>query len=144
MTFSPLTFWLVVALVLAGIEMFTGTLFLLAVAIGAVSGALVSAIGLPLEMQIGSVAVVSLAATKLLLMWKNKRHPKTDAYPALDIGQRVRVLGWKNERLARVQHRGTQWDGELAPEAMTGQDEYIIKKVTANRLILNSIKSENE
>jgi len=143
MTFSLLTFWLVVALVLAGIEMFTGTLFLLAVAVGAVSGALVSAIGLPLEIQVGSVAVISLAATKLLLVWKNRRHPKTEAYPVLDIGQRVKVLHWKSERLLRAQYRGTQWDGELVPEAITGQEEYVIQKITANRLILNSVKSEN-
>lgn len=40
MTISPITFWLILALILAGLEMLSGTFYLLAVSVGMAFGAL--------------------------------------------------------------------------------------------------------
>ena len=144
MTFSPLTFWLIIALVLAGCEMLTGTFYLLAIAAGALLGALAAWLGAPIGVQIVVIAIISLIAARLIKSWKKTHQPKEKVYPMLDLGQRITELDWKSERLARVKYRGSFWDAELAPEAQSGKNEYVIIEIKANTLILNNIKPEKE
>lgn len=66
MSISPATLWLTLALVLAGLEMFSGTFYLLALAIGLASGALAAWINLPFPVQTSIVAIVSVIAAILL------------------------------------------------------------------------------
>ena len=142
MSISPVTFWLIFALILAGGEIVSTTFYLLAIALGALIGALAAWLGASIGVQCALVALVSLAITVSLKIWKKKKLSTEIIAPSFDIGQRVTIVTWKNERLARVSYRGSQWDAELAPEAQSGQDEYVISKVKANTLILNSINTE--
>lgn len=142
MSISPVTFWLIFALILAGGEIVSTTFYLLAIALGALIGALAAWLGASIGVQCALVALVSLAITISLKIWKKKKLSTETIAPSFDIGQRVTIVTWKNERLARVSYRGSQWDAELAPEAQSGQDEYVISKVKANTLILNSINTE--
>ena len=142
MSISPVTFWLIFALILAGGEIVSTTFYLLAIALGALIGALAAWLGASIGVQCALVALVSLAITVSLKIWKKKKLSTETIAPSFDIGQRVTIVTWKNERLARVSYRGSQWDAELAPEAQSGQDEYVISKVKANTLILNSINTE--
>ncbi len=142
MSISPVTFWLIFALILAGGEIVSTTFYLLAIALGALIGALAAWLGASIGVQCALVALVSLAITVSLKIWKKKKLSTETIAPSFDIGQRVTIVTWKNERLARVSYRGSQWDAELAPEAQSGQDEYVINGVKANTLILNSINTE--
>ena len=142
MSISPVTFWLIFALILAGGEIVSTTFYLLAIALGALIGALAAWLGASIGVQCALVALVSLAITVSLKIWKKKKLSTETIAPSFDIGQRVTIVTWKNERLARVSYRGSQWDAELAPEAQSGQDEYLISEVKANTLILNSINTE--
>ena len=142
MSISPVTFWLIFALILAGSEIVSTTFYLLAIALGALIGALAAWLGASIGVQCALVALVSLAITVSLKIWKKKKLSTETIAPSFDIGQRVTIVTWKNERLARVSYRGSQWDAELAPEAQSGQDEYVINGVKANTLILNSINTE--
>lgn len=142
MSISPVTFWLIFALILAGGEIVSTTFYLLAIALGALIGALAAWLGASIGVQCALVAMVSLAITVSLKIWKKKKLSTETIAPSFDIGQRVTIVTWKNERLARVSYRGSQWDAELAPEAQSGQDEYVINGVKANTLILNSINTE--
>ena len=142
MSISPVTFWLIFALILAGGEIVSTTFYLLAIALGALIGALAAWLGASIGVQCALVALVSLAITVSLKLWKKKKLSTETIAPSFDIGQRVTIVTWKNERLARVSYRGSQWDAELAPEAQSGQDEYVINGVKANTLILNSINTE--
>lgn len=142
MSISPVIFWLILALLLAGCEIISCTFYLLAIAIGALIGALAAWLGASIAVQCVLVALVSLTITVLLKLWKKKRLSSETIKPLFDIGQRVSIISWRGERLARVSYRGSQWDAELAPEAQSGQDEYLISEVKANTLILNSINTE--
>lgn len=141
MSISPATLWLILALVLAGLEMLSGTFYLLALAIGLASGALAAWIKLPFPVQTSIVAVVSVIAAILLRRWKaNHMPPASDA--SLDIGQRVHVLDWHNTRQVRVQYRGSQWDAELATGAEGGHAEYFIIAVRGSTLVLHQHQPE--
>ena len=59
----------------------------------------------------------------------------------LDIGDRVHVDRWTDERTARVRHRGTEWTARLAPGAEARGGEHIVSAVEGNWLILTPAAS---
>lgn len=140
---SHATLWLTLALILAGLEMLSGTFYLLAIAIGLSSGAIAAWLNAPLSVQAALAAIISVIAALALRQWKSQHIPtpkKSD--DAFDIGQRVHIIEWKSERLARVQYRGCQWDAELNSNAQTGLHDYFITRVQANTLILDHTPPE--
>lgn len=141
MPLSTATLWLILALILAGLEMISGTFYLLALAMGFLCGALVAWIGFSFPLQISVAAIVSIVAAILLRRWKAKNLPAASD-TSLDIGQRVHILDWHTTRLARVQYRGSQWDAELAEGAEGGHAEYFIVAIRGATLILHQTQPE--
>lgn len=141
MYLSAATLWLILALVLAGLEMLSGTFYLLALAMGLLCGALAAWIGFSFALQISVAAIVSIIAAILLRRWKAQHLPPA-SNTSLDIGQRVHILDWHTTRLARVQYRGSQWDAELAEGAEGGHAEYFILAIRGSTLILHHKQPE--
>ena len=140
---SHATLWLTLALVLAGLEMVSGTFYLLAIAIGLVFGAMAAWLQFPLPAQIALSAIISMIAALSLRNWKATHIPPSQAADnSFDIGQRIEVIHWKSERLARVHYRGCEWDAELNPQAETGLREYFIHAVQSNTLIVHHLPPE--
>jgi len=139
---STPAYWLVAALLLAGLEMLSGTFYLLAIAAGLACGALAAWLGAEISTQIVCAALVSLAAVFLLHRWKKQHLPKPEANGALEIGRRVSIHQWQDERHARVNYRGTQWDGALAEGAQSGLSHYYIVAVQGTTLILHHQQAE--
>jgi membrane protein implicated in regulation of membrane protease activity len=135
-------YWLVAALLLAGLEMLSGTFYLLAIASGLACGGLAAWLGADPSIQMICAALVSLAAVVLLHHWKKRHLPKPEANGSLEIGRRVSIDQWLDERHARVNYRGTQWDGELAEGAQSGQNHYFIVALRGTTLILHHQQAE--
>lgn len=133
--------WLVVAGILVIAELFTGTFYLLMIAIGLGAGALAALAGAGVPTQILTAAVVGLAATAVLHRSRFGKPARAEAARDrnvnLDIGQRVAVPHWVDGR-ARVMYRGALWDVELGPGAEPEAGEYRIVEVRGSRLILAS------
>jgi membrane protein implicated in regulation of membrane protease activity len=131
--------WLVGAGVLVIAELFTGTFYLLMIAIGLCAGALAAWSGASGTVQTLVAAVVGLAVTAVLHRSRFGRparsEPSRDSNVNLDIGQRVAVGDWQNGR-ARVMYRGALWDVELGPGALPEAGDYRIVEVLGNRLIV--------
>lgn len=131
--------WLVVAGILVIAELFTGTFYLLMIAVGLGAGALAALSGASGPVQILVAAAVGLAATAILHRSRfgkpAKSAPTRDRNVNLDIGQRVTVPEWQNGR-ARVMYRGALWDVELGPGALPEAGDYRIVEVLGNRLIV--------
>ena len=131
--------WLVVAGILVIAELFTGTFYLLMIAIGLSAGALAALTGASGLMQIVTAAVVGLVATAILHRSRFGRPAKSEATRDrnvnLDIGQRVAVPQWQDGR-ARVMYRGALWDVELGPGAQPEAGDYRIVEVRGSRLIV--------
>ncbi|MFC7421245.1 NfeD family protein [Iodobacter arcticus] len=130
------TLWLIAALLLAGLEMLTGTFYLLAVAIGLASAALAAWLGFSFTVQALSAGLIGLVAVAILRRWQ-RQHTSAPAEISSDIGQHVEIVAWQGERRARVRYRGTLWDAELATDSETGQNDYLIIATQGNSLILN-------
>lgn len=109
------TLWLILSALLVGTELLSGTLYLLAVAVGPLLAALLAWQGLSLTQQL-----LAAAAGACLGVWLVQRlRPRQDATrPADDdIGQPVRIVSCQSPRQARVHYRGTEWQAELSPDS---------------------------
>lgn len=133
---SNTSIWLILALILAGMEMLTGTFFMLALAIGFACGSLAAWLGFSFPLQISIAATISIIVAILLRRWRSRQpHPTTHDF--LDVGQRVMVIDWHNNKLLRVQHRGSQWNAELTDDAESGHSHYYIVAVRGTTLLLH-------
>ena len=114
---SVLMMWFVAALVIAGLEMLSGTLYLLAVACGLACGGLAAIADLSLPVQIVIASVAAIVAVGGLHQWreyKARGRLAPPAYLSPDIGQKVTIDSWTDPVHARVRYRGTLWDAEVA------------------------------
>jgi membrane protein implicated in regulation of membrane protease activity len=138
--------WLIMAGTLVILELFSGTFYLLMVAIGMSAGALVASLGGMLWQQLLVAAVVGASATLSLQRSKVGKAVREDASRDpninLDIGQKVAVSAWHEQigtpPRARVHYRGAHWDVELAPGNVAAPGEFTIVEMRGSRLILSA------
>nr|WP_217344419.1 NfeD family protein [Noviherbaspirillum sp. L7-7A]MBV0878567.1 NfeD family protein [Noviherbaspirillum sp. L7-7A] len=130
--------WLALAGLLVILEMFSGTFYLLMIALGMVAGALAAWLGLSAEVQILLAALIGAAAALAL---RRRRPRRTDAARDpninLDIGQSLHVSHW-HEGSARAMYRGALWDVELAHGAHARTGQFVIREVRGSRLIVSN------
>lgn len=131
--------WFLAAGALLILELFTGTFYLLMIAIGIAAGGLVALAGANGEWQALTAAIVGVAATLLLRRSRYgkaaRRDVAQDPNVNLDIGQSVAVGHWVDGN-ARVMYRGALWDVELSPGGDAQAGQYIIRAVRGSRLIV--------
>ena len=134
--------WLVGAGILVIAELFTGTFYLLMIAIGLAFGALAAAFGASAPVQTITAATVGVVATGLLHRSRFGKPARSNAARDhnvnLDIGQHVTVPSWQNGR-ARVLYRGALWDVELGQGATPEAGDFRIIEIQGNRLIVSNL-----
>lgn len=130
--------WLALAGILVILEMFSGTFYLLMIALGMVAGALAAWLNLSAEVQILLAALVGAVAA---LAMRRHRPRKTDAARDpninLDIGQSLHISHW-HQGTARAMYRGALWDVELAHGAQARTGQFVIREVRGSRLIVSN------
>ena len=131
--------WMVGAGILVVAELFTGTFYLLMIAIGLAFGGIAALLGLNGPVQTLIAALVGLVATAVLHRSRFGRPAKQsatrDQNVNLDIGGRVTVPGWHDGR-ARVMYRGALWDVQLGSGAIAEAGDFRIVEVQGNCLIV--------
>lgn len=139
------TFWWVAAGIAVAAELGTGTFYLLMIALGLAAAAVAAQVGVGATAQLTVAALVGGGTT---VAWHLTRARQRADEPAatnrdvnLDIGDRVHVDRWTDERTARVRHRGTEWTARLAPGAEARGGEHIVSAVEGNWLILTPVAS---
>lgn len=137
---SDWSYWLAGAGVIVILELFSGTFYLLMIAIGLAAGAAAALLGLGPAVQTLVAAAVGVVATVVLRRSRYGRRQHAleaarDPNVNLDIGQMVHVPEWQ-DGTARVMYRGALWDVELAPGLTAAPGQYIIREVRGSRLIL--------
>jgi len=138
------TIWFVLTGLAIAVELFTGTFYLLMIALGLAVGGIVATIGAIIEWQLLASALVGFLAVGLLRRSRFGRRvkeaPTRDPDLNFDIGQSIHVEHWtKSEQLhtARVRYRGAEWDVELAPGSPVQSGNFIIREVQGSRLIVS-------
>jgi membrane protein implicated in regulation of membrane protease activity len=133
--------WAIGAGVLVIAELFSGTFYLLMIAIGMGAGALTSLLGIDMPGQMLVAAIVAAIGTLLL---RRSRFGKIERRPAsanpdvnMDVGQSIHVPAWQ-DGVARVMYRGAQWDVELAPGEVAAPGIFKIREIRGSRLIVGA------
>lgn len=135
--------WFVLAGVLIGAELFTGTFYLLMIALGVAAGGIAALSGALMEWQLLVAAIVGMAAVLVLRRSRFGRSRKSDANNdpnvILDIGQTVDVAAWQehgSQHIARVPYRGAMWDVELQSGHHATAGAFVIREIRGSRLIV--------
>lgn len=132
-------YWFLLALVLIGLEMATGTFYLLVVAIAMGLGGAAALLGMGLAAQLAVAALAGVVGIVLLRRWKGGS--STDAASeSLDTGQPVKVLTWREDGTARVFYRGAEWDAELESVDSGHEGTLYIRAMRGSVLILTNHK----
>ncbi len=139
------TLWWIAAAVLVIAELLTGTVYLLAVATGAVAGALAAHAGAGLTAQIAVAAVVSTLAT---LLWhfsklreRRSKASSVEANPNVnqDIGAQVQIDAWNADGTAQINYRGAQWTVLPLHNVERSSGAHRVKEVIGNRFVVEKI-----
>lgn len=115
--------WWIVAFTLVGLELTTGTFYLLVYGVAAAAAGIAAWLGLGLVAQLVIAAVIGIAGTVALKKWRRAEATNADLQD-LDIGQSVVVESWQGGK-GQVKYRGTLWDAEAASDVDTGKPLYI-------------------
>jgi membrane protein implicated in regulation of membrane protease activity len=133
------TTWLAAAGALVVLELFTGTFYLLMIAIGLAVGGAVALAGASVPVQAICAGIVGVLATSLLHRSRFGRAARSDAARDrnvnLDIGERLVVPAWEDGH-ARVRYRGALWDVELGQGAQALPGDFRIVEVRGSRLVV--------
>ncbi|HYD95733.1 MAG TPA: NfeD family protein [Noviherbaspirillum sp.] len=143
--------WFVLAGALVAVEMFTGTFYLLMIAIGFAAGGAAALAGGAMPLQFVAAATIGVLATFGLRRSRWGRIVRSDARRDpnvnLDIGQTLVVDAWSGGeggvRTARVMYRGALWDVELEQGAPAVPGAHVIREVRGNRLIVANSGSKH-
>lgn len=133
--------WLGMAGILVISEIFSGTFYLLMIALGALAGGAAALVGFAVPLQMASAAIAGAVATYLLRkssFGKQRKLPAArDPNVNLDIGQTVYVGQWRGNS-ARVMYRGAMWDIELMPGAAAVAGTFVIREIRGSHLIVEN------
>jgi membrane protein implicated in regulation of membrane protease activity len=138
---APYVYWFLLALVLAGLEMVTGTFYLLVVAIAMAVGGIAALLGVAMAWQLLLGAITGITGTILLRRWKSGQSRET-ADDNLDIGQAVKVLRWNDDGTSRVSYRGAEWDAVPESGATPREGTLYIAAVRGASLVLTHRKPQ--
>jgi len=118
--------WWILAALLVGLELATGTFYLLALGVAFGLGGIAAWLGASPTMQMiigGALAAIALAIAHY---WRKRATPVTSMMP-LDRGHAVHVHKWNADGTTRVEYRGTHWNAEVAaPDTVRSATMYIV------------------
>ena len=134
------TIWWVMAGVFVGVEMLTGTFYLLMVSVGLVAGAVAAQAGLSSSFQIVVAAIVSCGAVVAWRGYQMKRPQPPSASAShdvhLEIGEVVTVDAWAPDGTATVKYRGAKWLVAIADGTTPSTGPHRIVEVIGRRLMV--------
>ncbi len=137
------TLWWLFAGIAVGIELATGTFYLLMLAIGLAAAATAAHLGASSTTQIVVAALVGVGA---VLGWRAYKLTKPCNLPAnanrdvnLDIGETVQVDAWNSDGSANVKYRGANWSvAGVSGDVLTTGPHRVIE-VVGSRLIVQKL-----
>lgn len=139
--------WFMAAGLLVVVEIFSGTFYLLLLALGFAAGGLIALAGWGLALQFAGAGITGAIATLLLAEsrfgMKKSLSVAHDSNMNLDIGNVLAVREWETGlggvRRARVSYRGAMWDVELAEKAEAHPGLFVIRAMRSNCLIVEHV-----
>jgi membrane protein implicated in regulation of membrane protease activity len=129
--------WWILTGVLVGVEITSGTFYLLVYGVAAAVAGVVAWLGAGMVVQLLTAAGIAGLGTLVLRHWKrNTDHPESTVQD-MDIGQHVQVESWQGNR-GQVKYRGALWDAEAESGSVDGSRSLVIRAIKGNTLVLGN------
>lgn len=137
------TLWWLLAGSAVALELFTGTFYLLMLAIGLVAGALAAHAGAGTAMQLVTSALVGSASVIgwYLIKRRSPADPSVRSMRSvnLDVGEVLQIEEWRSDGTASVQYRGAQWTVIQRPGNPPTPGAYRVAELVGNRLMVDKV-----
>ena len=133
--------WLIAAAALAGLEMLTGTFFVLLMAIAALAGCLAALNGFSGTQQLLVFGVFALVEAIAFTIYR-RRHPAKQPENFLDVGNVVVFKDTSPDGNWIVRYRGADWQARPVSEQTSQNGQLVIVKTMGNILIVDNPPSE--
>ena len=130
-------YWFLLALILFGLELMTGSFYLLIVAISMAIGGVFALFGVGFTGQLTLAALAGFVGIIWLKRFKAE-YTTNETNQSLDVGQPVKILLWHDKMRARVFYRGAEWDAELENTNCGHNGVFYIKELRGSTLILTN------
>jgi membrane protein implicated in regulation of membrane protease activity len=129
--------WWILAAVLVGVELTSGTFYLLVYGVAAAAAGLAAWLGAGLFMQLLTAGVIAALGTLALRHWKRSTSHPESSVQDMDIGQVVQVESWQAGR-GQVKYRGALWDAEAESADVDSARPLMIRAIKGNTLFLGN------
>lgn len=140
---SDSTVWWLLAGSLVALELFTGTFYLLMLALGMAAAALSAHAGAGMALQLVCAALVGSAAVVAWYAVKRRRpaDPSVRGLRSvnLDIGELIQVDEWAADGTASVKYRGAKWSVIQRPGNAPIPGTYRVAELVGNRLLVEKV-----
>ena len=137
------TLWWLATGAAVGIELVTGTFYLLMLAIGTAAAALAAHAGLGTTVQLLVGAFVGGGAVVVWHQIRKRRagDPSVRSMRSvnLDVGETVMVSGWQSDGTAQVTYRGANWTALHRPGVMPATGAHRVSELVGSRLLVDKI-----
>jgi len=137
------TLWWLIAGTAVGIELVTGTFYLLMLAVGLAAAAIAAHMGGNFTTQI---VVAALVSSGTVLGWRQYRKKQPTSLPAnanrdvnLDIGETVQVDAWNPDGTSTVKYRGASWSVASVSGGPLAAGPHQVVEVLGSRLIVRKL-----
>ena len=129
--------WWILAAVLVGVELTSGTFYLLVYGIAAAAAGVAAWLGTGFVVQLLTAGVIAALGTLALRHWKRSTtHPEATVQD-MDIGQIVQIESWQDNH-GQVKYRGALWDAEAESARVDSTQPLVIRAVKGNTLVLGN------
>ena len=133
--------WFIAALVVLGIELMLGTVYLLAAALGLAAGGLASWAGLDFTLQCLAVGLVTIAGCLVArVLRRGNAGGEAEALQSIDEGREVEVRSVAADGSAEVIYRGARWRARAAVGSLAA-GRWTIGRVDGTELVLEKKES---
>jgi len=140
---SDSTLWWLLTGAAVALELFTGTFYLLMLAVGLAAGALAAHAGAGTVVQIVVAAAVGSAAVVAWYLAKRRKptDPSARALRSvnLDVGEVIQIDAWLPDGTANVKYRGAQWTAIHRPGSPPLPGSHRVAELVGNRLLVDKI-----
>ncbi|WP_439518917.1 NfeD family protein [Hydrogenophaga sp.] len=137
------TLWWLLAGSAVVLELFTGTFYLLMLALGMVAAALAAHAGAGTTVQLIVAALVGSAAVVGWYLVKKRRDgdPSVRSMRSvnLDVGEVIQIDEWNADGTASVKYRGAQWTVIQRPGNAPTPGSYRVAELVGNRLLVDKV-----
>lgn len=142
---SESTLWWLVAGFFVSLELLTGSFYLLMLALGAASAAVIAMLGAEHTTQ---MAVAALVGGGAVFLWHRKLLRRgmlavddytTTGLGSLDLGEQVSVSNWHPDGTTQVHYRGIDWVARYHGAHVPASGLHRIRAIESNYLVLERL-----